>query len=93
MKRFIILLALLPYFVVGHTTTVKSGENITISTPVEGDLYIAGNDLTIEAVINGDIIGAGADIFIRDTIKEDASFYSFSDFIVRPFNCLINLGL
>ncbi len=72
MKRFIILLALLPYLMVGHTTTVKSGENITINTPVEGDLYIAGKDLTIEAVIKGDIIGAGANIFIRDTIREDA---------------------
>lgn len=41
MKRFIILLALLPYLVVGHSTTVKSGENITDTNWTKGQKMLS----------------------------------------------------
>ena len=68
---FMLLVSLL-YVLPGFSAIVRSGESITISSPVTGDLYIAGGDLHIEAVIAGDIVGAGGKIVVRDTILEDA---------------------
>ena len=56
----------------GYSAIVKSGEEVTISSPVKGDLYIAGASLRIKATVDGDIVGAAGEIFVQDTIAEDA---------------------
>lgn len=92
MKQFILLLVVIPWLTLGYSTTVRSGENITITEPVKGDLYIAGNDISIEAVIDGDIIGAGADIFIRDTVRADAILAGGNLYIEAPIQDDARLG-
>jgi len=52
-------------------STVKSGENVTIDEPVEGNLYVAGGEIYTNAAIRGDFVAAGGKIFVRDSIGDE----------------------
>jgi len=47
------------------------GRNVTISTAIHEDLYVAGGTVTINAPVYGDVIVAGGTIYINDTISND----------------------
>lgn len=49
----------------------QTGETVTISQPVNGDLYVTGGTVTINAPIRGDLIAAGGTITINDSVTSD----------------------
>ncbi|MBI4276246.1 hypothetical protein HY629_00190 [Candidatus Uhrbacteria bacterium] len=51
----------------GYTGTV--GENITITTPVDGDLFVAANVLKIEAPVAGDVFAAAGTVVIDAPVQ------------------------
>ncbi len=53
------------------TEKFQAGENKVISTPVEGNLYLAGATLTIDAAVWGDLTAAGRMITVNDSIYDD----------------------
>ena len=69
-KTFIALLLLtIPIFT--FSASFESGENIYISTPIEGDLYAAWSKISLESEINGDLILAWSWIYINSNISSD----------------------
>jgi len=52
-------------------STVKGGEKIVITEPVQGNLYIGGGEIDINAPITGDLFVGGGDLSIMDTIYRD----------------------
>lgn len=64
-----LLLLFAPLFLLG--STVKSGENVTIDKPVEGNLYVAGGEIYTNAAIRGDFIAAGGKIFVKDSVGDE----------------------
>ncbi|MEP2508772.1 MAG: hypothetical protein ABJH72_05420 [Reichenbachiella sp.] len=54
-----------------QAATFKGGEDKTIDTPLEDNLYIASGTLTVDATIDGDLIAAAGKITVNDTIFED----------------------
>ena len=62
----------------------KSGEDVTISSTQNDDIYVAGEDININAAINGDAVAAGSYIVINDTIYQDL-IIAAGDVFVRGF--------
>lgn len=50
---------------------IQCGKNITISSPVYENLYLAGGNIVINAPIYGDLIIAGGAVTINDTVTND----------------------
>jgi cytoskeletal protein CcmA (bactofilin family) len=50
---------------------MRWGEEVTISAPVEGDLYVAGGTVLINAPVNGDLIIVGGKVMINDSVSMD----------------------
>lgn len=48
-----------------------AGENLNLTTPINGDYYIAGGNVNLGTNVNGDVCTAGGKIFINGDIKED----------------------
>ncbi|HUG14564.1 MAG TPA: hypothetical protein VMM78_06035 [Thermomicrobiales bacterium] len=75
-----LLLALIPATVVA--AEIVSGDQIVISDPVEGDLYLLGSDIIIDAPVNGDVLAAAGRIQILAPVT--GSVHAFSgDVIIR----------
>lgn len=51
--------------------TFEQGEEKTITSPVNDNLYLAGTTIIIDAAIRGDLAVAGEQVSIHDTIYED----------------------
>jgi len=49
----------------------ETGQQVIISQPVEGDLYVSGGTITINAPIRGDLIAAGGTIIVNDSVRND----------------------
>ena len=49
----------------------KGEQNITITSEVNEDLYLAGGNILIDAPIRGDLICAGGDVTVQDTVTQD----------------------
>lgn len=47
------------------------GQNVTISQPVNGDLYVVGGTITINAPIRGDLIALGGTVTVNDSVTSD----------------------
>jgi len=45
---------------------------IRITSPINGDIYLAGRTIIIDAPIRGDLVAAGGSIIINDSIAADA---------------------
>lgn len=71
MKKYILLAFLLPLMIQVYATRIESGENVTISEPVNEDLYLAGVNVIINARVHGDLIVAGGTIILNDTVTND----------------------
>ncbi len=71
LQLMITCLMLCPSFIL-QASQIKGGEEITITEPTTGNLYIAGEDLTINAKINGDLVAAGGKIIVNDSLMDDA---------------------
>lgn len=71
-KSSSILLLLLTTVSVAFASHFKAGEEINITTPYDGNAYIAAGTINISAPIEGDLICAGGQITVSDTIRDDA---------------------
>jgi hypothetical protein len=76
MKKHTLIITMLALLFLNATTALfatsfKGEQDITISTEVNEDLYLAGGNILIDAPIRGDLICAGGDVTIQDTITED----------------------
>ncbi|MCK5441727.1 MAG: hypothetical protein KAJ23_07545 [Maribacter sp.] len=49
----------------------KTGEDVTISTPQNDDVYLSGEDISINAIVKGDVVAAGSYITVTDSIAQD----------------------
>ncbi|GEM_PF-2235082 len=49
----------------------RSGEELVINEPVEGDLYLTGGDITVNSPINGDLLVVGGNIVVNGEVKGD----------------------
>ncbi|WP_460959617.1 hypothetical protein [Spirosoma litoris] len=70
MKVISFLLFLL-YATTAYAIRYEFGDQVTISQPVNGDLYVSGGTITINAAIRGDLIAAGGTITINDSVTND----------------------
>lgn len=68
-KIYCLLLLLAP--VISIAQQVEYGNNVTITKPVHGNLYISGKDIVINAPVYGDLIVAGGTVTINDTVQND----------------------
>jgi cytoskeletal protein CcmA (bactofilin family) len=50
---------------------VKSGESVTITKPVNDDMYVAGGTVVVNAPIHGDLIVVGGNVTINDSVYYD----------------------
>ncbi len=73
MKKSIFFLAILGLLTAAplHASKVRGGDNVTISEPVDGNLYSAGGDVRIDAPIGGDLVCAGGNIWINEAVAAD----------------------
>lgn len=49
----------------------RTGDDIRITEPVNGDLYVAGKNVVIDAPVHGDVLAAGGTLIINDSITMD----------------------
>ncbi|WP_297695253.1 hypothetical protein [uncultured Eudoraea sp.] len=63
---------------------IKTGDDITISTPQNDDIYLAGKDISIDAAVKGDAVVAGSYITVNDTISQDL-IVAGSDIIIKGY--------
>jgi cytoskeletal protein CcmA (bactofilin family) len=49
----------------------RKGEIVTVSQPVDDDIYITGKNLNVRAKITGDFTGFGRSVIINDTVNGD----------------------
>lgn len=49
----------------------RFGEEVTINSPVDGDVYVAGQNVTINAPVRGDLIVAGGNVVVNDSVTMD----------------------
>ena len=71
MKKLCILSAMLMVCFQAGAYKILWGRNITITSPVHEDLYIAGGTVTINAPVYGDLIIAGGTLTINDSVMND----------------------
>ena len=68
-KIYCLLLILAP--VISIAQQVEYGNNLIITKPVHGNLYVSGNNIVINAPVYGDLIVAGATVTVNDTVQND----------------------
>jgi hypothetical protein len=68
-----IVLSLVVFLMAGNAFAfvVIYGNNLFITQPIYGDLYIAGGTVTINAPIHGDLICAAGTVTINDSVLND----------------------
>lgn len=71
MKKISFLLLACILIHTANAYRIEWGRNVTISSPVHEDLYVAGGTVTINAPVYGDVIVAAGTIYINDTISND----------------------
>jgi Polymer-forming cytoskeletal len=71
MKKTLFLTAMICNSICALAFRIEYGNNIIISRPEYGDLYLAGGNVTINAPIHGDLIIAGGTVIINDTVTND----------------------
>ncbi|QIP13741.1 carbohydrate-binding domain-containing protein [Spirosoma aureum] len=70
MKASLFLLFVL-YATTTYAIRYEFGDQVTISLPLDGDLYVAGGTVTINAPIRGDLIAVGGTITVNDSVTND----------------------
>lgn len=58
-----------------------AGENLNLTTPVNGDYYIAGGNINLNADTDGDVASVGWKIFINGDIEQDLMLFWGEQFI------------
>ena len=53
------------------SNSFQAGKDISITSEVDGDLYLASDDILINAVVRGDLVCAGGEITVEDSIMQD----------------------
>jgi cytoskeletal protein CcmA (bactofilin family) len=74
MKRIAFLLLSTAFFVQPSTVfaaTIQADENLSITIPVNDDLYAAGGTIVLKNNIGGDVLFAGGDVTIHADIAQD----------------------
>ncbi|MBX9781706.1 MAG: hypothetical protein K2X48_00295 [Chitinophagaceae bacterium] len=71
MKKMILMSLIACLFLQAQALRIEYGNNVTITSPVYEDLYIAGGTVTVNAVIHGDLIVAGGTVIINDSVMND----------------------
>lgn len=66
------------------TAQLRSGDNIVIDEPVDGDFYIAGGTVTLNAPVRGDLIVAGGTVVVNDSVAQDI-LAAGGDLLLRGF--------
>lgn len=54
----------------------RYGEEIRITSPIDGDVYLAAKKIIIDAPIRGDLVAAGASIIINDSVAADVLVFA-----------------
>jgi len=71
MKKIFILAAALSISALSTAQKIQNGDQLTISRPVNHDLYLAGGTVIVNAPVHGDLfIGAGT-VVLNDTVSGD----------------------
>lgn len=71
MKKILLTFLMAVQLLFAGAFHIVYGDNIVISRPVFGDLYVAGENITINAPVYGDLVVAGGTLTINDTVKQD----------------------
>lgn len=67
----ILFLSLISHLTPAISATILTGENVRVSTPIEGNVYAGAGQITIGAAVNGDVSAAVGELWIMDTIRRD----------------------
>lgn len=91
MKKTILAIALLFVLLDSMATRIEYGNNVSITKPEYGDLYIAGGSVNINAPIYGDLIIAGGTVVINDSVMNDillaAGKVTFNGYVSDDIRC------
>ncbi len=91
MKKLFLLILMTANFICASALRIEYGNNIVITQPVYGDLYIAAGTITINAPVHGDLVVAGGTIIINDTITNDILLVggkaTFNGFVGDDIRC------
>ncbi|MDO8649274.1 MAG: polymer-forming cytoskeletal protein [Candidatus Peregrinibacteria bacterium] len=68
---FVALLLVAPALPVSEAATFLHGKQVSISAPVNDDLYAAGGMLRISEPVNGDLVIAGGNITVSQSVAGD----------------------
>lgn len=68
-KTYCLLLIFIP--IISIAQQLEYGNNLTITRPVYGNLYLSGRDVIINAPVYGDLVVAGGTVTVNDTIQND----------------------
>lgn len=81
MKTLLQLICFLPLLAISQ---IKTGDNVTISSPQSDDVYLAGEDIDIDAIVKGDVVAAGSYITVNDSITQDL-IVAGGDIIIKGY--------
>jgi cytoskeletal protein CcmA (bactofilin family) len=73
MKIIAGVIALLLLFVADAPSVLDTrvGDDVRITSPVDGDVYIIGRNIVIDAPVHGDVVAAGGTVVINDSVTMD----------------------
>lgn len=77
MKKYAWHIFMLPFFLMAsigmaaQKTIIKTGDNIRIEEPIQGNTYLAAGEVFIDSVISGDLVGAVGTVYIQSSVWKD----------------------
>lgn len=73
MKTLVVSMALALLFIQNAPSPLDTrvGDDVRITAPVYGDLYVAGRNVVIDAPVHGDVVAAGGTVTINDSVTMD----------------------
>jgi hypothetical protein len=75
-QPIVLTAALLVLTASAFASNVKGGGEVTVSTPVEGNLYVGAGKVYINAPVSGDLVAGCGEISVKDSVMEDAAIGS-----------------
>ena len=67
-QPIVLTAALLVLTASAFASNVKGGGEVTVSTPVEGNLYVGAGKVYINAPVSGDLVAGCGEISVKDSV-------------------------
>jgi hypothetical protein len=91
-KSIVLAAALLALPISTYASNIKGGSEVTISSPVQGNLYVGAGKVFINARVGGDLMAGCGEITVKDSIGEDAAIGGGNARIEGPIGGDLRIG-